>query len=139
MRPFSNSTVARIFDAYPPLIRSKLLALRALVFATAASTAGVGEIEETLKWGEPAYLTKQSRSGSTIRIDAKKSTATQYAIFFNCKTDLVETFRTLFPDEFQFDGNRAIVFDVNDDVPMDALKSCIAAALTYHRNKTTAR
>lgn len=139
MRPFSNSTVARIFDAYPPLIRSKLLALRALVFATAASTAGVGEIEETLKWGEPAYLTKQSRSGSTIRIDAKKSTATQYAIFFNCKTDLVETFRTLFPDEFQFDGNRAIVFNVNDDVPMDALKSCIAAALTYHRNKTTAR
>ncbi|QBB69311.1 DUF1801 domain-containing protein [Pseudolysobacter antarcticus] len=139
MRSFSNSTVARIFDAYPPAIRSKLLTLRALIFATAANTAGVGEIEETLKWGEPAYLTIQSRSGSTIRIGAKKSNPTQYAIFFNCKTDLIETFRTLFPDEFQFDGNRAIVFDVADEVPMDALKICIAATLTYHRNKTTAR
>jgi hypothetical protein len=139
MRPFSNSAVALIFDAYPSPIRSKLLALRALLFATAANTAGVGEIEETLKWGEPAYLTTQSRSGSTIRIDAKKSTATQYAIFFNCKTDLIETFRTLFPDEFQFEGNRAIVFDVNVDPPMDALKICITAALTYHRNKAIAR
>jgi hypothetical protein len=139
MRPFSNSAVALIFDAYPSPIRSKLLALRALLFATAANTAGVGEIEETLKWGEPAYLTTQSHSGSTIRIDAKKSTATQYAIFFNCKTDLIETFRTLFPDEFQFEGNRAIVFDVNVDPPMDALKICITAALTYHRNKAIAR
>src|ERR1700712_2541448 len=77
MMPFSNSAVARIFDAYPPALRDKLLVLRALVFTTAASTAGVGEIEETLKWGEPAYVTTESRSGSTIRIDAKKSAATQ--------------------------------------------------------------
>ena len=139
MMPFSNSGVARIFDAYPPRLRSKLLALRELIFATAASTAGVGEIEETLKWGEPAYLTAQSRSGSTIRIDAKKSAATQYAMYFNCKTDLVETFRTLFRDEFMFDGNRAIVFDIEDEVPIDALKICIAAALTYHRKKVAAR
>lgn len=139
MIPFSNSEVARIFDAYPPALRDKLLVLRALVFTTAASTAGVGEIEETLKWSAPAYLTTQSRSGSTIRIDAKKSADTQYAMYFNCKTDLVETFRTLFRDEFQFDGNRAIVFDVEDKVPIDALKICIAAALTYHRKKVAAR
>lgn len=139
MRPFSNTAVAHIFNTYPPAIRSKLLALRALVLTTAASTAGVGEIEETLKWGEPAYLTTQSRSGSTIRIDAKKSAATQYAMYFNCKTDLVETFRTLFRDEFMFDGNRAIVFDIEDEVPIDALKICIAAALTYHRKKVAAR
>jgi hypothetical protein len=45
----------------------------------------------------------------------------------------VATFRTLFPNEFVFEGNRAIVFNVADTVPTDALTICIGAALTYHR------
>ena len=110
-----------------------MLVLRELIFATAAQTKGVGELEETLKWGEPAYVTSQSKSGSTIRINRKKLSGTQYAIYFNCQTTLVETFKTLFPNEFVFEGNRAIVFDVADKIPADALRYCIAAALTYHQ------
>jgi hypothetical protein len=42
----------------------------------------------------------------------------------------------LFPDDFKFEGNRAIVFDDDDEVvPIDALCFCIAAALTYHLKK----
>jgi hypothetical protein len=107
--------------------------LRELVFDTAADIDGVGEIDETLKWGEPAYLTARSKSGSTIRIDWKKSTPQQYAMYFNCRTTLVQTFRTMFPHDFRFEGNRAIVFGERDVVPLDALSLCIAAALTYHR------
>ena len=59
----------------------------------------------------------------------------QYAMYFNCQTNLIETFKTLFPAEFKFEGNRAIVFLESDVVPVDALTYCIAAALTYHRNK----
>jgi len=135
LEPFANAAVASTFGSYPPAMRQKLLALRALIFDTAASTEGVGKLEETLKWGEPAYVTAETRSGSTIRIAWKQSSPAQYAIYFHCQTKLVDTFRTLFPNEFAFEGNRAIVFGEFDDVPTDSLSFCIAAALTYHRGK----
>ena len=135
MKPIQNPAVAARFQSYPPSMRPKLMALRELILETAADTAEVGEIEETLKWGEPAYLTSQSRSGSTIRIDWKKSRPEAYAMYFNCKTNLVETFRTLFPNDFKYEGNRALVFEANAPIPTDALRLCIAIALTYHRTK----
>jgi hypothetical protein len=135
MTPFANAAVARAFEAYPAPMRRQLLALRELIFRTAAATDGVGELEETLKWGEPAYLTSQTGSGSTLRIDWKKAKPTEYAMYFNCQTTLVETFKTLFPHEFVYEGRRAIVFKASEPVPADALAFCVAAALTYHRNR----
>ena len=130
-----NPAVAQAFDAYPPTMRRKLLRLRSLILETAAVTDGVGAVEETLKWGEPAYLTSQTKSGSTIRLGWKKSKPSQYAIYFNCSTNLVETFRTLFPVKLHFEGNRAIVFDEDAKLPARELSFCIAAALTYHQRK----
>ena len=135
MQPFKNPDVARAFEAYPAPVRKDMLALRELILATAASTAGVGEIEETLRWGEPAYLTSRSKSGSTVRIDWKKSRPGDYAMYFNCRTNLVETFRTLFPQELKFAGNRALVFNIGSRVPKDAVAFCVSAALTYHLRK----
>ena len=116
-------------------MRPKLLALRELIFKVAISTPGVGKLDEALKWGEPAYLTSQTKSGSTVRIGWKSSSPTQYAMYFHCQTNLIDTFRTLFPGAFKFEGNRAIVFNESDAVPTDSLAFCVAAALTYHRNK----
>lgn len=137
MKAFENPAVAQALDAYPPKVRRKLLALRELIFRTAASTEGVGELEEALKWGDPAYVTARSRSGSTIRIGWKKATPSHYAMYFHCQTNLVETFRSLFPREFTFEGRRAIVFHESDTVPADAVAFCVAAALTYHRTNVT--
>ena len=114
-----------------------MLALRELIFSTAAATSGAGELEETLKWGEPAYLTHQTGAGSTVRIDWKKASPERCAMYFNCQTDLVDTFRRLFPNDFEFEGRRAIVFDTGTPLPTDALAFCIAAALTYHRRRRT--
>jgi Domain of unknown function (DU1801) len=133
MKPFTSPSVERVFAAYPAGMRKKMLALRELILRTAAETEGVGELEETLKWGEPAYLTSSSGSGSTIRIDWKKKRPNEYAVYFNCQTTLVETFRTLFPNDFKFEGNRALVFGEADAIPRDALAFCIATALTYHQ------
>jgi hypothetical protein len=130
-----NAAVARTFAAYPPDLRRRLLVLRRLILDTAAATPGVGKIEETLKWGEPAYLTSASKSGSTLRLGPVKSSPSQYALYFNCKTTLVDTFRTLFPVELRYEGNRAIVLEAGRAPPLDALSLCIQAALTYHRNK----
>jgi len=134
-----DPAVAEVFESYPSAIRLKAMELRQLILETAAATEGVGPITETLKWGEPAYLTTASKSGSTIRIGWKKSAPSRYALYFNCQTSLVDTFRSQFPNEFKFEGNRAIIFQDTDTVPNDALALCIAAALTYHRAKKSAR
>jgi hypothetical protein len=132
---FADPTVEATFDAYPKPLKAKLLALRRLILDTAKTTKGVGAVEETLKWGQPSYLTPETKSGSTIRIDAIKSDAGRYAVYFHCQTNLVETFRQLYPDEFDFGGNRCIILDAADKVPEAALRHCVALALTYHLNR----
>jgi hypothetical protein len=109
--------------------------LRKLIFETAAASDGVGEITETLKWGEPAYLTAGTKSGSTIRLGWKPSEPRRFAMYFNCQTDLVGSFRASFPDELTCVGSRAVVFEQRQALPANALRFCIRAALTYHLNK----
>jgi hypothetical protein len=133
------SDIADVFAAYPPAVRRKLMAVRRLIFATAAATEGVGPLTETLKWGEPAYLTEASKSGSTIRLGWKPKAPERYALHVHCQTTLVDSYRTLFADELAFEGNRAVVLQVADPVPEAPLARCIAMALTYHRDKQPAR
>jgi uncharacterized protein DUF1801 len=135
---FADPTVEAVFSGYPTALRSKLLALRRLILETAAATEGVGEVQETLKWGQPSYLTAHTKSGSTIRIDRVKAGADQYAMYVHCQTDLVATFRELYPKEMTYGGNRSIIFDADDDLPEPALRHCVALALTYHLNKRKA-
>lgn len=132
MEKISNPEVAAVFDGYPAHIRPKLLYLRRLIWETASETDGVDRLEETLKWGEPSYVT---RSGSTIRMGWKSSKPDQYALYFHCRTRLVDTFRELYSDRLRFEGDRAVVFDQGKDVPVEELKHCIALSLTYHRRK----
>jgi Domain of unknown function (DU1801) len=134
----SDSAVDAVFSAYPKPIKAKLLALRRLIFDTARLTKGVGALEETLKWGQPSYLTAETKSGSTIRIDQVKSAANQYAVYFHCQTDLVETFRELYPTEMRYGGNRSILLDAEEELPKAALRHCVALALTYHLRKRKA-
>jgi len=135
----SNPAVEAVFDTYPKPLKAKLLALRRLILDTAKATEGVGAIEEALKWGQPSYLTPETRSGSTIRIDRVKPTTDRYAVYFHCQTDLVETFRELYP-KLNYGGNRCIVLDAAEKLPEAALRHCVALALTYHlKKRKTAR
>ena len=134
---FTDPAVAEIFAAYTPAQRERLLRLRELIFQVAMETAGVGRIEETLRWRQPSYLTNESGSGSTVRIDAVRGSANAYAIYFICTTGLIDDFKELYPKLFKFEGNRAIVFDVAHNLPVDELRHCISLALTYHlRNQS---
>jgi len=129
-----NHHVAERFASYPANVRLKMARLRSLIFAVAARDERIGKLEETLKWGEPAYLTSASKSGTTVRIDWKAKSPNQLGLYVNCKTPLVDTFRSLFP-QLNFAGNRAIVLDVGGDFPETELKVCIALALTYNIDK----
>ncbi len=133
----SDPAVDAVFSAYPKAVRAKLLALRRLIFDTAKATQDVGALEETLKWGQPSYLTPESRSGSTVRIDQVKSEPGRYAVYFHCQTNLVDTFRELYP-ELQYSGNRAILLDAGKKLPEAELRHCVALALTYHLHKRKA-
>jgi hypothetical protein len=129
-----GSAVEAVFEACPAPARTKLKALRRLILDTAKATKGVGRIEEALKWGQPSYLTPETGSGSTIRIDRVKSADNQVAMFFHCQTDLVETFRELYP-RLSYSGNRAILLDAGAKLPEAELRHCVALALTYHLRK----
>ena len=132
MAKIENPEVARVFDGYPEPVRKKMLRLRQIVLDTASETEGVDALEETLKWGEPSYLAK---CGSTIRMDWKARAPDQYAMYFNCNTSLIATFKDVYGDVFTFERNRAIIFGETDELPVTELKHCISLALTYHRVK----
>ena len=85
--------VAAAFSAFPAGVRARLLEVRDLIFETAAAIEGVGPLTETLKWGEPAYLTQATGSGSTVRLGRSRSSERECAVLFNCRTTLVDDFR----------------------------------------------
>jgi hypothetical protein len=127
--------VADVFNEFPRPIRNRLLEVRSLIFETAAKSDGVGFLTETLKWGEPAYVTEASGSGSTIRLGRVKAWEKDCAILFNCRTTLVATFRSRFPEAFRFEKNRAILLSVSGPLPKAPLSICLSMALTYHRRQ----
>ena len=125
----TDPSVNGVFANYPDFVREKMQYLRELVIETAEETEGVTELEETLRWGEPSFVTK---NGSTLRMDWKEKTPGQYAMYFQCTSRLVDTFRLVFNYEFQYEGKRAIVFQLNQKIPELELKECIKASLIYH-------
>lgn len=128
----SNPEVEKVFENYPVKVNEKMLKLRALVIDSANEIDEIVELEETLKWGEPSYLTKH---GSTLRMDWKAKNPNQYALYFKCTSKLVPTFKFVYGDLFHYEGTRAIVFTINEKLPEAELKNCIKSALLYHKVK----
>ena len=132
MQLVSQQEVNEVFRRYPAKVQKQMLFLRKLVVETASEIDGLKNLQETLKWGEPSYLTK---FGSTVRMDWKEKTPYQFAVYFKCTSKLVPTFKALYSHVFQFDENRANGFQLNDEIPEKELKHCILMALTYHKTK----
>lgn len=132
MTPFASPAVAEKFAAYLPVVRQRLMKMRETIFDVAARTNGVGAIEETLKWGQPSYLTPVTKSGTTVRIDAHPDGGA--AIYVNCQTDLVDTFRSHYP-ALVYEGVRCVRFPADAPVPEEPLRHIIALTLTYHARK----
>lgn len=122
--------MAAAFAAFPDAERAGLMRLRALILAIAEETDGVGPLTETLKWGQPSYLTTKTQAGTTIRLGCPKTGG--YALYVHCQTTLIADFRALFPDALVYEGNRAVLFDVDGELPVASLSLLIRRALTYH-------
>ncbi len=122
-----KTEVQEKFDSYPEHIIPLMLQLRDLMF-NVAENLNLGEVEETLKWGEPSYLVK---NGSAVRMDWKPKRPTQYFLFFHCQTTLVDTFRELYSTSLEFQGNRAIALNVNSKLPERVVQHCLEMAFRY--------
>ena len=109
-----------------------MFALRDLVFTTYQELELSAPLTETLKWGEPSYVCD---SGSTLRMDWQEAEPDVCKVFFHCQTSLIATFRELYPDDFAFDGNRAIKLGVGNDIDLGKLGHCIGLCLRYHELK----
>jgi hypothetical protein len=131
---FADPDVATAFERHPPALREALLDLRALVFAVTNATPGTGQLVETLKWGQPAYLTEKPKSGTTLRIDADANNGGDYALYVPCTTNLVVDWRERYPG-LTFGGTRSVHFRLDAELPVEEISHCIALAMTYHRRK----
>ena len=105
------------------------------LFYTIAASAETGLLDETLKWGQPSYLTEATKSGTTIRLAFSEKHPDHLGLYVHCQTNLVDRYRERFPDEFTYEGNRAVLIPTRAPLPKDALIHVIAMALTYHRDK----
>ena len=128
----SDPRVEKVFETYPIRVRDKMVFLRNLVHEVANKSEDIRNLEETLRWGEPSFITKH---GSTLRMDWKEKNPNQYAIYFKCTSQLVPTFKLVYGDLFKYEKTRAILFDLDDEIPITEIKNCIKACLTYHKVK----
>lgn len=126
-----NPDVSAVFEGYSEEFRARLMQLRSLIFEVVAENPVIGDIEETLKWGQISYLPVKRKIGTTIRIDQVKNRE-QFALYVPCSTNLLDRYRSMFGDIFEYEGDRAIILNLEDDLPEDAIKDCIELALTYH-------
>jgi hypothetical protein len=136
--------VREVFDGFEPLVRSDLLQCRDLIFEVAANLEAVGPITETLKWGQPSYLTEATGAGSTLRLASygdvhKFAEASGAALFVHCATDLVEQFQSFYPKCFAYKGKRALVITDGVGPVREELRHCVGLALTYKIRKRSGR
>ena len=60
--------VLQAFQDFSLTHRRALLDVRELIFKVARNDPCIGPIDETLRWGEPTYITNKNKAGSTIRL-----------------------------------------------------------------------
>ncbi|MEM8654492.1 MAG: DUF1801 domain-containing protein [Pseudomonadota bacterium] len=123
--------------AWPEAAQTHFVSMRAIVHEV-ADDADIGPLDESLKWGQPAWRPRRPRIGSTLRVDWSPDTPDRFMAFVDCKTDLAAQMDARFPGRFHNDGRRALGFDLGTPLNKDAIWTLAHLTLTYHRAKRSA-
>jgi len=134
--PIDDPKVALAFGALPDLMRERIYFLRHLIFDEAQKIDGINAVTESLKWGQPSYLAIP-KIGTPLRLGREKKTPDNFGLYVHCHTNLIETFKHIYPDHFTYGGNRSILFKLGDDIDQAALRHCISMALTYRKKSSS--
>lgn len=121
--------VRAAFDAAPPDAQRGMLCLRDLIYTVAADLPEIGNLTETLRWGQPAYVTSK-RAGASLRLGIPKSGG--FALYTHCQTSLIADFTTAFPNMDKVEGTRAIHFTDATQIDPSRHGMLVNSILTYH-------
>ncbi|MEO0939676.1 MAG: DUF1801 domain-containing protein [Pseudomonadota bacterium] len=126
---------APLLATWPPEARRAFATLRALC-RDAAATSNAGPLDESLKWGQPAWRPRKARTGSTLRAMWDEGHPDALALYVDCKTDLAARMQALYP-ALPNDGRRALTVPLSP-LPEDALHHLAAMTFTYHLHRRQA-
>jgi hypothetical protein len=129
-----DQSVRAAFEAFPRRVQLQMKRLRRLILDVAHDDPHIGELTETLRWGEPAYI--PNASGSLVRLGWKSRTPEEVLLLFHCQTSLVSDFRARFGDTLQFQKDRAIILPVDSRIDEPIIRTCVHHAFTYKRRTT---
>lgn len=135
IRNFASQAVADVYAEMPETVRKRLIEVRELLFDIAANDGAIGGITETLKWNEPAYLTHETGSGTTVRLNRIRDSDDEFGIYVHCQTNIVESFRKKSGKGMRFEKNRALILSAKGPLPRAQLTEYLRMALLYHARK----
>lgn len=123
--------VAAAVASWPPRAQAAFHTIRGLL-REIATDPRIGPLTETLKWGEPAFLTEATKSGSALRVAWKARAPGRIGLYVNCRTSLAETVREIHPYAFTFEGRRGLLVALDRPLPEQAVRHAADLALRYH-------
>jgi len=126
--PNLPAPIAAAIADYPEATRDTLLELRALIHRVAARTEGVDAVEETLRWGQPAFI---CRSGTTVRLAEARGGSGAVGVYTSCQTPLVADFAREHGELFEYDAGRGIHIPAGERMREAEIGDFLSAALTY--------
>ncbi|MEM6637996.1 MAG: DUF1801 domain-containing protein [Pseudomonadota bacterium] len=130
--PAMSSDVAAALSAWPKRGQTQAKQLRDLIYRTAGEIRA-GPVTETLKWGQPSF--NNGKAGTPLRLGYQIDEPHPVRLYVHCSTRLIDQCRTRFPN-LVYERNRAVCLNDTGALPQEALRSCVALALTYHQRKT---
>ncbi|KEJ89461.1 hypothetical protein [Sulfitobacter donghicola] len=119
---------------WPALQQKQFEEIRKLILA-AAKDANVGPVEESLKWGQPAWRPKRPRQGSTLRLNWQGIPSHPLVLYVDCKTTLSATMREIYPTEFEYEKNRGLGLPDGSPLPLQAIDHLARLTFCYHQKR----
>lgn len=130
--PFASAEVGHAFSLFSRAGRQRLLRVRQRIFDLAAGVEAVGAIQESLKWGEPSYVSTKRKCGTPIRL--RLAADDTFGLSVHCQTSIIAELKKAHPG-LRYDGSRSLLLPVAVEPPVEVIDQLIRLALTYHRNK----
>lgn len=136
MDPLAAPLLDRILT-WPRPAQEAALACRALFHGVAEARA-IGPLEESLKWGQPAWRPVRPRTGSTLRLGWSEGQPDRLSLFVDCKTDLALRLKVTHPDLPFNDERRHIAVSLDTPLPEEAVIRLAEMTFCYHLRQQTA-
>lgn len=131
---FATDLFKKAVQGYPTDVIETLLHLKGIIFEQAGLNKKIGDIEESLKWGQLSYVSK-NRSGTPIRLGIEKKAPNSLGLYVHCSTTVIGDVKHIYGNKFRYDGNRALLFDYTKTIPEKEIRHVIDMILSYHTNK----